>query len=123
MKKDQKIETTRDSNFFRGIADHLRLVWLLMQDPRVNLFLKILPLGSLIYLVSPFDMVVPLVDDIGILWFFTYLFIELCPDEIVEEHRHTLHSTIRAEWKEEGDENDSFREEDIEDAEFEEKFE
>jgi len=123
MNDGKDIHTPRDSNFFRDIADHLRLVWLLWKDPRINPFLKILPIGSLIYLISPFDMVVPLVDDIGILWFFTYLFIELSPDEIVAEHRHTLHTTIHGEWKEEeDDDNPSFREEDIEDAEFEENY-
>lgn len=123
MKDGQEHSTQRDSNFFRGIADHLQLVWRLMLDPRVNPFLKILPLGSLIYLISPLDMVVPVIDDLGILWFFTTLFIELCPDDIVAEHRHDLDSTIRGEWVKEDDTDYSFREEDIEDAEFKEKIE
>ena len=117
-------KTPHDSNFFRGISDHLKLVWMLWNDPRVSPFLKLLPMGSLIYIVSPLDMAIPLIDDIGILWFFTYLFIELCPQDIVEEHRHTLHTTVHADWKDEEEKtNYSFQEEDIEDAEFEEKIE
>ena len=57
-------------------------------------FLKLLPLGSIIYMISPLDMVIPVIDDIGVLWFFTYLFIELCPEEIVEEHLSEIRSTI-----------------------------
>ena len=122
MSENKEIKPPRDGTFFRAIAVHLKLVWRLMQDPRVNPLLKILPLGSLIYLISPLDVVIPLIDDIGIIWFFSYLFIELCPDDIVDEHRHEIDSTIEAEWTEEND-NYSFREEDIEDAEFEEKTE
>jgi len=122
MSDSREVKTPRDSTFFRGIAVHLKLVWRLMQDPRINPFLKILPLGSLIYLISPLDIAIPLIDDIGIIWFFSYLFIELCPDDIVEEHRQEIDNTIQAEWKEDKD-NYSFQEEDIEDAEFEEKNE
>jgi hypothetical protein len=123
MKDSREINTPRDSNFFKGIADHLKLVWRLWQDPRITPFLKILPLGSILYLISPFDMAIPLIDDIGILWFFTYLFVELCPDEIVEEHRHAIQTTIQTEWKKEEDDDYQFQEEDIEDAHFEEKLE
>jgi uncharacterized membrane protein YkvA (DUF1232 family) len=119
MKNPNKLQPPRDSNFFRGIADHLKLVWLLWTDPRVNPFLKLLPLGSLIYMFSPFDMMIPYIDDIGVLWFFTFLFIELCPEEIVAEHRQNIVNTIQREWKETG--NMEFSEDEIEDAQFREK--
>jgi uncharacterized membrane protein YkvA (DUF1232 family) len=119
MKNQKNLQPPRDSNFFRGIADHLRLVWLLWTDPRVNPLLKLLPLGSLIYMFSPFDMMIPYIDDIGVLWFFTFLFIELCPQDIVAEHRRNLVSTIEREWMKTSDVN--FSEDEIEDAEFTEK--
>ena len=53
------------------------------------------------------------------LWFFTYLFIELAPEEIVEEHRRKITNTIYTEWKDTDDVQ--FSEEDIQDAEFREK--
>ncbi|NIW46899.1 MAG: hypothetical protein GWN30_19750 [Gammaproteobacteria bacterium] len=121
MKKPKDLQPPKDTNFFRGIADHLRLVWLLWTDDRISPLLKILPLGSIIYMISPFDMVIPVVDDIGIVWFFTFLFIELCPEQIVAEHRHNLAKTIQREWKETN--NYDFSEDDIQDAEFEEKKE
>jgi len=119
MKNPKNLQSSKDSNFFREIADYLKLVWLLWTDERISPFLKILPLGSLIYMVSPFDMIIPLIDDVGVAWFFTYLFVELCPEDIVEEHRQNIINTIEREWKETS--SYDFSEDDIEDAEFEEK--
>ena len=76
MKDPRKFVKSEDGGMFRGIADHLKLIWRLMQDERVNPFLKLLPLGSILYAVSPLDFAVPVIDDIGVLWFFTYMFIE-----------------------------------------------
>jgi len=120
MNKNKDLHTPDDSNIFRGIGDHLRLVWLLWTDERINPLLKILPLGSLLYMISPFDMAIPVIDDIGVLWFFTYLFIELCPEEIVAEHRHNINSTIQRDWKETTAHD--FSEDDIQDADFKEKL-
>lgn len=120
MKNPKDLKSPRDSAFFRGIADHFKLVWALWTDPRVSPLLKILPLGSIIYLVSPLDMVIPVIDDVGVMWFFTYLFIELAPEDIVEEHRRNIVHTVYREWKETKDDVE-FSEEDIQDAEFREK--
>lgn len=121
MKDSKDLNNPRDGAFFRGIADHFKLVWALWMDPRINPLLKILPLGSILYLISPFDMALPVVDDVGLLWFFTYLFIELSPEEIVAEHRQKIASMIYSQWKESDSDEVQFSEEDIEDAEFTEK--
>jgi hypothetical protein len=68
-------------------------------------------------------MALPVVDDVGLLWFFTYLFIELSPEDIVAEHRQKIASTIYSQWKESDNDDVQFSEEDIEDAEFTEKTE
>lgn len=119
MNKPRRIFDSGEGGLFQNIADHLKLVWRLMQDDRVNPFLKILPLGSLVYLVSPLDMAIPVVDDIGVIWFFTYMFIELCPEDIVEEHRAAIQKVVAGNWKK--DEEIVIDEADIEDAEFTEK--
>jgi len=121
MKNPNNYDDLKGFAFFRGIADHFKLVWMLWMDPRINPLLKILPLGSIIYAISPFDMAIPMIDDVGVLWFFTYLFIELSPEEIVEEHRQNIINTIQRDWKETDDVQ--FTEEDIQDAEFTEKTE
>lgn len=106
----------KNTAFFRGIADHFKLLWALWIDERINPLLKLLPMGSLIYFLSPLDIVIPVIDDLGIFWLFTTLFIELSPEEIVEEHRQKITNTIHREWKEPDDVE--FNEEDIQDAEF-----
>ncbi|GAB4421018.1 MAG: hypothetical protein Kow002_09700 [Anaerolineales bacterium] len=86
---------------FRDLVMRLKLIGRLMLDRRVNLFIKILPLFSLAYLFWPLDlasgMVLPIigaVDDAAILWFSNYLFIELCPPGVVNEHMQELTSNM-----------------------------
>ena len=120
MKNPKKVNLPSGDNLFYNIAEHLKLVWKLWLDPRINVFLKLLPLGSMVYIISPFDMVIPVVDDVGVLWFFTYLFIELCPEDIVAEHRHEIRSTV------EGTVVDNYPdidEDSIEDAQYKDKQE
>lgn len=116
MSESKKV-SNNPVGFFQGIADQAKLVWLLWQDERISPFLKLLPLGSLIYLISPFDIPTP-IDDVGVIWFFAYLFIEFCPPEIVEEHRASIEKTISRKWKEESD-SIEINEEDIIDADYE----
>ena len=92
-------------NFFRNLILQARLVWLLMTDPRVPLWIKALPVGSLVYLIVPFDFdFVPILgyaDDVVVLALGFKLFIDLCPAEIVEEHMQELtsHSSSRSSWE------------------------
>lgn len=74
-----------------------RLVGRLIGDRRVNGLLKLMPIASIAYLIMPIDLVpglaVPLVgalDDAAVLWLGTTLFIELCPSDVVREHREAL---------------------------------
>jgi uncharacterized membrane protein YkvA (DUF1232 family) len=83
-------------NFFLNLILQSRLVWMLFRDPRVPLWLKALPIGSLVYLVSPLDFLpdtIPLLtqlDDVAVLLIGFRLFIEMCPSDVVEEHMQTL---------------------------------
>ena len=56
-----------------------------MLDKRVNIFLKIIPILSIIYIISPFDFPGPL-DDIGVFSLAMVVFVEACPKEVVKEH-------------------------------------
>jgi len=94
-KKDNNnsLDQARRSNegFFIGLYDNLRLIVRLMKDNRVGPLLKLLPIGALVYLVVPVDFLpVNPIDDGLVLWLGGYLFIELCPDDVVEEHRNAL---------------------------------
>ena len=90
-KDNRKVSKIQDNpGLFNGMSRTLRLVLRLLVDSRVNFFLKLLPIGSLIYLFSPLDAAIPFIDDAVIVGLGTYAFIELCPPEVVEEHQAKL---------------------------------
>jgi uncharacterized membrane protein YkvA (DUF1232 family) len=79
------------------IALRVRLILRLMGDHRVSFWSKLIPIGALIYLVSPIDAImgIPVVDaldDAAVLWLGYYLFVELAPPEVVKEHLQNLTS-------------------------------
>jgi hypothetical protein len=78
--------------FFQDIGIRIKLIIRLMRDRRVSFFLKLLPLSTLVYLVVPEFM--PVIDDALIMWLGTYLFVELVPDEIVDEHMRELQKKL-----------------------------
>ncbi len=49
-------------------------------------------MGTLVYLIAP-DFIPFVVDDALVVWLGTYLFVELCPPEVVEEYRALLSGT------------------------------
>jgi hypothetical protein len=61
----------------------------LMGDRRVNFFLKIIPIASVIYLIFP-DIAPGPIDDALIIWLGSSLFVELCPDDVVDDHMKKL---------------------------------
>jgi hypothetical protein len=77
----------------------LKLILRLMGDRRVNPLLKLLPVGTLVYLVVP-DLVIGPIDDAVVIWLGSVLFVELCPQEVVKEHLDNLHSVVDGEWRE-----------------------
>ena len=89
----------------RDFVLRVKLIVRLIGDKRVNPWLKIIPVAGLVYLVSPIDIIpdimLPVIgelDDAAILWLTNYLFIELCPPEIVNEHVKAINaSSHRAE--------------------------
>jgi uncharacterized membrane protein YkvA (DUF1232 family) len=98
---------------FSGISNHLKLVFRLLRDPRVNPFLKLIPIGTLLYLVIP-DLIIGPIDDAAVIGFGLFVFVELCPQDVVEEHRAALAGTIPGEWRD----PQVIDDEDIVDAEF-----
>jgi len=122
--KNKRI-TPSDGSFFRDISDQVRLVLRLIADPRVHPLLKLLPIGSLIYLVVPLDLLpVNPVDDALIVGLGVYMFIELCPQDIVQEHRDALRQVVPGTWKDqeaEKTEKKVIDEADIVEGEFREK--
>jgi uncharacterized membrane protein YkvA (DUF1232 family) len=95
MSQKRRLVSNLEGDFFTRFGLQIRLIIRLMGDRRISFWLKTLPVFSLIYLISPLDIVIPLVDDAFILWIANTLFLELCPNEIVEEHRAKLENETR----------------------------
>ncbi len=88
----RKITFPKSQGFFDGLMLRVKLILRLMGDSRVNPALKLLPIGSLIYLVLPFDIPGPF-DDALVVWMASYFFIEMCPPDVVQEHLEALKAT------------------------------
>lgn len=75
--------------FISEIAVKIKLVIRLMKDRRINPLLKLLPFAGLLYLVFP-DFLIGPIDDAAVLFAGSYLFLEVCPQNIVQEHLQSL---------------------------------
>lgn len=85
------------SNIFKDAVLRIKLIVRLIADKRVSPWLKILPVGGLLYLISPLDIIPDIalpgigeLDDIAILWLTNHFFIEFCPPDVVREHIQAL---------------------------------
>ncbi|MGB9586345.1 MAG: hypothetical protein ACPL3P_00410 [Anaerolineales bacterium] len=111
----RKIQHAPNSGFFADLSLRIKLILKLLADKRVNPLLKLLPIGSLVYLIVP-DLAPGPIDDALVIWLGAYLFVELCPQDVVDEHLRSIQHTIS------GFSNDktqvNIKEEDISDAEF-----
>lgn len=90
---------------FNDLATRVKLIFRLIADPRVNPLIKLLPVGALLYLIIPEPIIGP-IDDVLVIWLGSFLFVELCPPEIVQEHMEALNQVIPGSWKEPGEAGD-----------------
>ncbi len=88
---------TRDNDpgFIRGLTDQFKLVLRLMGDSRVPFWYKLLPAGTLVYFFFP-DIAPGPIDDALLMGLGAYMFVELCPPHVVEEHRARLRGETAA---------------------------
>jgi uncharacterized membrane protein YkvA (DUF1232 family) len=107
MPNKYDILRSQDSGFFQDLILRVKLILRLMGDRRVSPLLKLLPIGALIYLVSPVDLLPGLVlpflgaiDDAAVIWLGATLFVNLCPEDVIQEHMNALQKVVNAAWKE-----------------------
>ena len=79
-------------NVIVALIKRVRLIARLMLDKRVPIFIKLVPLASLIYVIMPIDLipdVIPVLgqlDDLGVVILAAQAFIMLSPQDVVAEH-------------------------------------
>lgn len=91
------IPSKERGGFLNDLSLRIKLIMRLMGDPRVNPLVKILPIASVLYLVFP-DLAPGPIDDAAILWLGSYLFVELCPPHVVEEHMASINNAATRAW-------------------------
>ncbi len=90
------------SGVWAALLNEGRLTWHLLRDPRVPWYLKLLPVGAVIYALSPLDLM-PLnpLDDAALVSAALYFFVELCPRDVVSEYREQQkRAVVDAAWRE-----------------------
>jgi len=96
-KRNRSLDLPKEANqgFFKEFINNIKLIVRLLKDDRVNFWLKFLPVGALIYLVFPMD-ILPInpLDEALVVWLGGYLFIELCPQDIVQEHKQAIRQSL-----------------------------
>ncbi len=99
MAKKKDIMIPPQGGMIRDFVLRVKLILRLIGDRRVSPWLKIIPIAGVVYLISPIDIIsdiaLPVIgelDDAAILWLTNYLFIELCPPQIVAEHVKALNA-------------------------------
>jgi uncharacterized membrane protein YkvA (DUF1232 family) len=114
MADKRKILQNADKGFFQDLILRGKLILRLMGDKRVNFLLKILPVGGLIYLLSPIDLlpdialpVIGYLDDAVVIWLCMTLFVAFCPDEVVQEHLKALQKTVSTTWRDAPEQNEA----------------
>jgi uncharacterized membrane protein YkvA (DUF1232 family) len=84
--------------FFSELWQQARLVYKLLLDPEVPIYLKILPFAAVVYILFPFDFIPDVIpgfgqlDDITILVIGTKMFVDLAPKQVVARHLQSLRS-------------------------------
>ena len=85
-------ERLRDAGFLREQWQNLRLIWRLIRDPQVPIYLKIIPAAAVFYLFLPIDLVPDFMlglgqmDDLALLIAGAKTFTTLAPQHIVAAH-------------------------------------
>jgi uncharacterized membrane protein YkvA (DUF1232 family) len=91
-------ERMKDVGLWRELWFQIKLVWYLMRDREVPVYLKILPVLAIIYTLVPTDLVPDLfpfigqLDDITALLVGGKVFIELSPPHVVARYLKGMHA-------------------------------
>ncbi len=96
----------RSPSFWMAVVRQLRLAWRLFWDRRIPLGPKVLPLATLVYILSPIDFLPDVVvglgqlDDLTLFLVGLQVFTLICPRAVVEAIREEMDGkVIDGEWR------------------------
>jgi uncharacterized membrane protein YkvA (DUF1232 family) len=102
---DRFHDTGRAVGFLAETTRQARLILRLLRDRRVPIWPKLIVPATILYLVSPIDLLAdPIlglgqIDDLAVLLIGMKLFVELCPTRVVREHLDELSSVINGSYR------------------------
>ncbi len=91
-RRKKSVDVKQKAGTLAELVKNARLTLRLLRDPLVPLYLKAIPLVALLYLFLPFDFIFdPILglgqlDDIAVILLGVKLFIDMCPQDIVQRH-------------------------------------
>ena len=85
----RKITLPKNPGLVADLVNRVKLIARLLSDKRVSPWIKIIPVASALYFLIP-DLVIGPLDDAAIIWLGSYLFVELCPPDVVDEHTRAI---------------------------------
>lgn len=115
--KDNRPVKSPSGGVISGLALRIKLIMRLMGDKRVSPLLKLVPVGTLVYLVVP-DLIPFVIDDAAVIGVGMTLFVELCPQHVVDEHMRALRASTPAAGGSSTGQVPPHREEDVLEGEF-----
>ena len=92
-KLPSRSEVKETAGFLGNVVRQARLAWRLLRDRRVPVWIKLIPVGAVIYLISPIDLIPDLIfpglgelDDLAILLLSAKALVDLSPPDVVRQH-------------------------------------
>jgi len=85
-----------EPGFWREIWQQIRLVYYLIRDPEVPIYLKLIPFTAVIYLIWPIDLIADVLpvlgqlDDLTALLVTSKVFVELVPQHLMMKHMDAI---------------------------------
>lgn len=86
----------KEPGFWREIWQQIRLVYYLIRDPEVPIYLKLVPFAAVVYLLWPIDLIADVIpflgqlDDLTALLVTSKVFVELVPQHVVARHLEAI---------------------------------
>lgn len=98
-KKNRDLMVSPQRGMIHDLVIRAKLIIRLIGDKRVSFWAKLIPIGMVIYVLSPIDVIMGIpgldaLDDAAVIGLGSYIFLEFCPPDVVKEHMKALTSNM-----------------------------